>query len=176
MFQTGRMCFLVFGTNPMLKTWLKPLVLADFSTEYLRKQPLAQPSTAKATVPLFTWESLDRVLRREPDDVLVVAGGKLIDVPAPRTLAELSLLMKKRGIGIVLRKAEREDPALDELALAFAQDLGGEAHIQLFVTKGSTHGFGWHYDREDVFIAQTCGTKDYFFRENTITQTCCTMP
>jgi len=69
---------------------------------------------------------------------------------------------------MVARKAEREDPALAELALSFAQDLGGEAHVQVFVTPGGTHGFGWHYDREDVFIAQTCGRKDYFFRQNTV--------
>ena len=29
-------------------------------------------------------------------------------------------------------------------------------------------GFGWHYDAEDVFIAQTAGEKDYYFRENTV--------
>ncbi len=28
--------------------------------------------------------------------------------------------------------------------------------------------FGWHYDFEDVFIAQTLGTKDYYFRDNTV--------
>ena len=48
-----------------------------------------------------------------------------------------------------------------------ARDLGGEAHIQLFITPAGTHGFDWHYDFEEVFIAQTLGTKEYFFRDNT---------
>ena len=30
------------------------------------------------------------------------------------------------------------------------------------------YGFSWHYDFEDVFIAQTDGAKEYFFRENTV--------
>jgi hypothetical protein len=29
----------------------------------------------------------------------------------------------------------------------FARELGGEAQIQLFVTPGGTHGFGWHDHR-----------------------------
>jgi 50S ribosomal protein L16 3-hydroxylase len=46
--------------------------------------------------------------------------------------------------------------------------VGGSAHVQLFVTPGRTHGFGWHYDDEDVFILQTVGVKDYYFRANTV--------
>jgi ribosomal protein L16 Arg81 hydroxylase len=38
----------------------------------------------------------------------------------------------------------------------------------VFATPAGTHGFGWHYDLEDVFIAQTAGVKDYYFRPNTV--------
>ena len=75
----------------------------------------------------------------------------------------------RKGIGLVIRQAERHDAGLAQLALSFAQDLPGEVHIQVFVSRG-TRGFGWHYDVEDVFIAQTHGIKDYFFRENTVTR------
>jgi ribosomal protein L16 Arg81 hydroxylase len=82
-------------------------------------------------------------------------------------VAEVRALFQ-HGIGIVVRSAEREASALAQLARSFARDLDGEAHVQLFVTPAGTHGFGWHYDREDVFIAQTGGRKDYFFRQNTV--------
>jgi ribosomal protein L16 Arg81 hydroxylase len=38
------------------------------------------------------------------------------------------------------------------------------------VTPAGTETFGWHYDWEDVFIAQTVGSKDYHFRNNTVAQ------
>jgi ribosomal protein L16 Arg81 hydroxylase len=72
------------------------------------------------------------------------------------------------GIGLVIHRAEEHDAALAELAASLTQSIPGEVHVQLFVTPGGTHGFGWHYDDEDVFIVQTDGTKDYFFRDNTV--------
>ena len=152
----------------MLSEWLNPVTVPVFERDYLRKQPYARPGSATGAVAVVRWEILDRVLAVESADVLVVARGKLVDAPRPRSLADLRSLMKN-GIGIVARRAERHEPALAAIALSFAQDLRGEAHIQLFVTPGGTHGFGWHYDREDVFVAQTDGIKDYFFRANTVT-------
>src|SRR5690606_35223977 len=35
-------------------------------------------------------------------------------------------------------------------------------------TPGGRHGFGWHYDAEDVFILQTTGRKEYSLRKNTV--------
>jgi ribosomal protein L16 Arg81 hydroxylase len=73
-----------------------------------------------------------------------------------------------RGIGVVIRRAERNHPDLAALAAAFVRNLPGEVHLQLFVTPAGTNNFGWHYDVEDVFIVQTAGAKDCYFRENTV--------
>jgi ribosomal protein L16 Arg81 hydroxylase len=75
----------------------------------------------------------------------------------------------QQGLGVVVRKAERHDEALNEVARRFARDLPGRVHVQLYVTPASTHTFGWHFDQEDVFIVQTAGSKDYYFRANTVT-------
>jgi 50S ribosomal protein L16 3-hydroxylase len=72
------------------------------------------------------------------------------------------------GVGFVIRRAEEHDVGLAKLAALLTQQIPGEVHVQLFVTPARTHGFGWHYDDEDVFIVQTDGTKDYFFRENSV--------
>ena len=152
----------------MLQQWLSPTPVAEFVRTHLHRQPWAQPSAAISAVPRFGWETLDRVLRVEPEpDLIVIAGGKPVDTASPRSLAEVKVLMEK-GIGLVIRRAERLDPGLAELATAFEADLPGEVHLQLFVTPAETHGFSWHYDFEDVFIAQTEGAKEYFFRENTV--------
>jgi 50S ribosomal protein L16 3-hydroxylase len=152
----------------MLAQWLAPLPVASFVGAHLHKQPLAGAGSAAGTVPAFGWDTLGRVLAAQPPpDLLAVGRGKLADVPPPRTVAAARALMAT-GIGFVIRRADRQDPGLAALAAAFARDLPGEVHIQLFVTPAATHSFGWHYDFEDVFIVQTHGAKDYFFRENTI--------
>ena len=104
------------------------------------------------------------MLAADPD-VLVVAKGARLAFPPPTALDELRAYFRM-GIGLALRHTERCLPELRAVADAFV-DLGAP-HVQMFVTPGGTHGFGWHYDDEDVFIAQTTGVKDYYFRANTV--------
>ena len=153
---------------PVLEHWLARKPIDAFTREYLGRQPYAAPSTAAGAVSIFDWATLDSVLSRaSPGDILVVVRGKLVNAPTPRTLADARALLKQ-GIGLVIRHAESYDTALAELGHDIARVIAGEAHIQLFVTPGGTHGFGWHYDVEEVFIVQTDGAKDYFFRNNTV--------
>jgi 50S ribosomal protein L16 3-hydroxylase len=152
----------------MLDEWLSPMTFSLFARDYLRKQPLARPSSAGSAIPVFGWGTLERLLTNDPAaDLLVIARGKLVDLPRPRTLAEVRALLLE-GVGLVIRRAQQLDAGLARLAASLTQNIPGEVHVQLFVTPGGTHSFGWHYDDEDVFIVQTEGSKDYFFRENTV--------
>jgi 50S ribosomal protein L16 3-hydroxylase len=135
-----------------------------FRATQLHVAPVARPGTAADACSILDWATLDRVLRCGPD-VLVVARGNLLPVPPPRTLSELRGYLAA-GVGLCVRHTEQYDPGLAQVAAAFGRI--GTAHVQLFVTPGGTHGFGWHYDDEDVFIAQTVGVKDYYFRANTV--------
>lgn len=142
-----------------------------FRRTHLGRAPFASPGTATGAIPLLSRPVLERVLASEPPpDALVVGRGRMLPTAPPRSLALLEDLLA-RGLGVVVRRAERHEPGLAALAASFAGDLPGEVHLQLFVTPGGTHGFGWHYDAEDVFIVQTEGRKDYFFRRNTIDPT-----
>jgi 50S ribosomal protein L16 3-hydroxylase len=142
--------------------------VADFTRTHLQRQVLAAPGKARAILPLLDWRTLGRVLSvADPQDVLVIAGGSIRERKAPRSLADLQHLFAE-GIGCVVRRAARYDPALASLAEAFARELPGAIDLHVFVTPAGTHGFGWHYDTEDVFIVQTAGRKDYYFRENTV--------
>lgn len=149
----------------MLRTWIAPDSITSLIAPAI---PRAGAGTAHDAIAIFDWDALDRILRVAGSaDVLVVARGREVAAPVPRSVAALRELMA-RGVGLVIKRGEQHDPALARVAAAFADDLPGKVHIQLFVTPGGTHGFGWHYDLEDVFIAQTAGTKDYYFRPNTV--------
>jgi hypothetical protein len=163
----GAAVLLALGVR-MLAAWLGPTPLAAFRATHLGRTPLAHAGTTTVAAPLLDWDVVGRLLaspgRRA--ELLVVARGRLLDVAVPRSLAALRALMRD-GIGIVLRGVERDDPELARLAGAFERDLG-RTRLQVFVTPAGTHGFGWHYDDEDVFIAQTAGVKEYRFRANTV--------
>jgi len=150
----------------MLKRWLADSAYQSFVAHRARRMPYAQPSVVPQDALLFGWDTLDRVLADSAADVLVVRESQLLPEARPSTAEQVRTLFT-RNAGIVVRRAERHDEGLARLADAFASDLCGSAHIQLFVTPGKTQGFGWHYDEEDVCILQTQGTKTYYFRENT---------
>jgi len=149
----------------MLREWITPLTLADFRSQYFQKSAWAQPGTTKASAHRMDWQALARVLDKGADTI-VCAKGQNLPFPVPRDLDELRAYMRV-GIGLAMRYTERADAGLREVADSFA-DLPGTPQVQVFVTPAATHGFGWHYDLEDVFIAQTVGVKDYYFRKNTV--------
>jgi 50S ribosomal protein L16 3-hydroxylase len=149
----------------VLSTWLAAMSVDEFRARHLQRAPIARPATALDARALLDWDILDRVLRCDPD-VMVVARGNLLPIPAPRSISELRGYLAA-GVGLCVRHTERHDRGLARVAEAFAEL--GTAQVQLFVTPARTYGFGWHYDDEDVFIVQTAGSKDYYFRANTVT-------
>lgn len=152
----------------MLGEWLAPWPVEAFTRAHLGRTPYARPGAAAAALPLLDWNVLGAVLEARPaPDVLVATEGRLVDVPAPADLAAARALMAQ-GLGVVVRNTERHDARFAQLAAAFARDVPGEVHVQLYATPSNTQTFGWHFDFEEVFIAQTAGTKDYYFRDNTV--------
>jgi hypothetical protein len=152
----------------VLGKWLAPLSLAEFEGSILGRQAWARPGAALDEAKSFGFRELGRILQATPaPDVLVVAGGRERAERRPRSLLELRLLMA-RGVGICVRHAEWQSEALTRLAEELGACLNRNVHVQLFATAGNTHGFTWHYDAEEVFIVQTAGSKDYYFRENTV--------
>jgi ribosomal protein L16 Arg81 hydroxylase len=138
----------------------------EFARTHLQRSPFARPGAARSALALLDWDTLDRVLGARPE-VLVAKEGRLVQAPVPRDLAAARRLMSQ-GLGLVVRRSEHYDPGLAGLAQAFARELPGQVQIQLYATPAGTQTFGWHFDFEDVFIAQTNGVKDYYFRENTL--------
>lgn len=151
----------------LLADWLGDTAPQDFVARSLGREPVARPGRARGAIDRFGWETLDPLLAVPALDVLVVRGGREQPAPRPTSAASLRRLLDD-GLGIVVRRAERHDAGLAALAADLARDVPGTVHVQLFVTAGGTHGFGWHYDAEEVFIVQTAGEKAYYLRRNTV--------
>lgn len=153
----------------MLRRWLAPQPLDEFLVSHFGKGPFARPGAAADVLTWFDWPVLDALLsaRGPRPDVLVANEGRLVDVPAPRGLPGVRRVMGAEH-GVVIRKAERHDARLAELARAIGEDLPGRVHVQIYATPAGTQTFGWHFDTEDVFIVQARGAKDYYMRANTV--------
>jgi 50S ribosomal protein L16 3-hydroxylase len=150
-----------------LSDWLGPTSLEDFRKHSFGSAPFARPASAARAAMACTWETLDRMLGSAAPDVLVVSRGQLVDAPEPRSLAELRALFA-RGAGVVIRGADRLDRGLGAVTAHLLEDVPGEARVLVFATPRGTHGFGWHYDAEEVFIVQTEGEKEYLMQANTV--------
>src|SRR3954471_11543407 len=80
----------------LLAGWIGDETLAGFEQRHLRRAPLARPGTvADAARRFLDWPRLGRVLAADhpPADVLVVARGKLLSLPPPRSGAQLRPLL-----------------------------------------------------------------------------------
>jgi ribosomal protein L16 Arg81 hydroxylase len=150
----------------VIEKLLGDMPVAVFIDDYYLRLPLAMPGAAGHLTHLGTWETVEAILARSEPDVLVAREGKLKVGPRP-TYDEVRALHAS-GYTVLIRHAEREHSGLAELAAGFQQDLEAPINIHLYCTPANQHGFGWHYDAEDVFIVQTQGNKHYSLRKNTI--------
>jgi ribosomal protein L16 Arg81 hydroxylase len=117
-------------------------------------------------VDLATWPIIDEILQQPGVDFLCVRDGRLADNP-PRDLEHIREFYRQ-GYTLVIRNAEEHHPALAELASWFHETFRAPVDIHIYCTPADHHGFGWHYDAEDVFIIQTSGEKQYSLRKNTV--------
>lgn len=151
----------------MLTSWLGPSPLSEFRETCWRKAPRAGMGGAAQTASLLDWPLVARLLPRCQAGALVVREGRLLRAAPPETVDGAKALMAS-GWSVVLRGTEEHDEGLARVARSFESLLGGRAAVQLYLTPPGFQSFGWHYDAEDVFIAQASGVKDYRFRENTV--------
>jgi ribosomal protein L16 Arg81 hydroxylase len=149
----------------VLSQWLDGSVDA-FKRRHWGKTPFARPGAALGFVDRCRWSALHRVLGRATD-VVIAERGRAVDRPAPTDAASLERCFAL-GLGLVVRRVERHDEDLAEVAEMLADEIGGEVHLQLFATPRGQKMFGWHFDAEDVIVVQTEGSKHYLMRENTV--------
>lgn len=151
----------------MIEQLLGDFPVRRFIDEYFFRQPFSLPRGAAAFAQLGSWRVLEEILAQPEADVLVVKAGSRWEGSRSPTAVEARQLFDD-GYTVLVRHAERCHPRLAELAAGFERDFTAAIDIHLYCTPANQHGFGWHYDAEDVFILQTCGSKEYSLRKNTV--------
>jgi len=147
---------------------MAPQGLDWFRARRFGRGPYAGSGSAAGAIALLQGQTMDQVLRSErPVDVMTVTGGQLVETPPPKGWPDVQRLMQ-HGVSVVVRGSEAHHQGLRTLADEFEATFAGETHVQLYATPGGTNSYGWHYDFEDVFIVQTAGVKNYYFRANTV--------
>ena len=150
-----------------IQTLLGELPKAKFVEQYFHRFPYSSPRAANSLCDLGTWDLIGAILAGDKPDVLVVREGIQTSGPLPTTLEAAQALIRD-GSTVLIRHAEKHDAGLQQLARSFASDFRAPVDIHVYVTPSGRHGFGWHYDAEDVFIIQTGGSKQYSLRKNTV--------
>jgi ribosomal protein L16 Arg81 hydroxylase len=141
--------------------------VAPFIDQYYQKLPFSQAGAAAALCDLASWEVLARALSHPEADAMVVRRNRRYEGPLPST-PEAAQQLVAEGYTLLVKKAERHDERLAELARGFAADFAAPVDIHIYCTPAEQYGFSWHYDAEEVFIVQTTGRKEYALRKNTV--------
>jgi len=140
---------------------------AEFIEQYFLKLPFSRTGGCADLCELGGSEVLREVLASAEADVQVVRQGERWPEQRVPSFEEAAALHRE-GYTVLVRHAERHHPKLAALAAGFQREFAAPVDVHLYWTPPQTHGFGWHYDAEDVFILQTQGTKDYSLRKNTV--------
>jgi 50S ribosomal protein L16 3-hydroxylase len=134
---------------------------ARFLGEFYFRLPFPRPGGAAGIVPTFDDERIRALVEAPGADVMLSRRGVQAEFKDWRRL-------HAEGHTITVRHAEKSDPELARLAREFHDDFLAPVNIHLYHTPAGEHGFGWHYDVEDVFILQSQGVKTYSLRKNTV--------
>jgi ribosomal protein L16 Arg81 hydroxylase len=151
----------------MIELLLTPIPPGEFLDRHYLKLPFASQGGAADFIEYGTWQTIGAILRDPSADVMLVRQGERWSDSLPVEESRARDLVAE-GYTLLVRHAERHDPRLRELAEGFEADFAGPVDVHLYCTPGGQHGFGWHYDAEDVFILQTTGCKEYSLRKNTV--------
>lgn len=150
-----------------LQSLFAPLTRAKFIEEFWGQHPLALSQSAQDFRGLANWDALAAIVAQSESDILVVRKGERYSGAVPHCISELRTLIND-GFTVLVRHAERHDGRLRQLASELTSTFHAEADVHIYATPAGSHGFGWHYDAEDVFILQTQGAKRYQLRKNTV--------
>ena len=146
---------------------LGELSLDAFLQKYLHHFPLSVPHSASDYRKYLNWSVIEAILQEKKSMLRIVKEGRMVRDDAKLSFAEVQDLYRS-GHTLVIKNSEKSHQLLKFLARQFSDYFFAPVDIQVFCSPPHTHGFGWHYDVEDVFIFQTEGMKKFSLRQNTI--------
>ena len=152
----------------VLKRLLGAIPESTFLEQHFLRLPFSLPGGAAEFTSLGSWETIEAILSQPEADVLVVRQGRRWEEGARRPSFDEARRLHGEGYTLLVRHAERHVPEIAALARSFQSRFLAAVDVHLYCTPAEEHGFGWHYDAEDVFILQTLGEKEYSLRKNTV--------
>lgn len=141
--------------------------LSDFLEKHFNKLPYSSPDSGLGLCHLLNWDVVESIFAEKKSVLRIVKDGVYFKDNADHTFEEAKNLFTA-GNTLLVRYAEKSNPALLEVAKEFETFFRNKVDIQLYCSPGGFNAFGWHYDVEEVFILQTKGSKEYTIRHNTI--------
>ena len=132
-----------------------------FLEEHYFRLPFSRPGGARGIAPAIDWDRVRALVEAPGADVMISRRGQLAEGGDWKSNYD-------RGFTITVRSAEKSDAELARLAEEFRAEFLAPVNVHLYCTPAGEHGFGWHYDVEDVFILQLEGSKRYSLRKNTV--------
>ncbi len=149
-----------------LQTLLGHIPLKQFVVEHYQRFPYAASIDPEVLRGLVDWPVLVEMLADESADVVVCRRNERLN-ERPRDEPAAAQLLAD-GYTLLVRHAERNRECLADLAQTFERDFAAPVDIHVYCTPAGEHGFGWHYDAEEVFIVQVQGRKEFALRKNTV--------
>jgi len=141
---------------------------ARFHEEFYFRLPYSRPGGATGIAPTIGWDIVRRMVETPRADLMLSRRGQAYAIACSPPTFEAVRKDYAEGCTITIRSAEKLDPDLARLAEEFRAEFLSPVNIHLYCTPAGEHGFGWHYDVEDVFILQAEGAKVYSLRKNTV--------
>ncbi len=151
----------------ILQKLLGDMPSSQFLEKHFTRLPHSRPGGALSFTNHLDWSVIEKIIREDKSVLRIVKDGKMVSDYVKLTFDEVRK-RHEEGCTLLVRFAEKSDPALKALANDFSGPFKTEVDIQLYCTPEGHNAFGWHYDVEEVFILQCKGSKHYTIRPNTI--------
>jgi ribosomal protein L16 Arg81 hydroxylase len=137
---------------------LAPVTVDDYVARYRSEKALLIQGTPDKFPDLFGWDDVNAQLNLSRRDY---AGMRLVHETNGLPHQEFANLDSwlSRGATLVINNVNQIDPVLSRFSAALSLELNTHVNINCYVSCPSKQGFDNHFDRHDVFIVQTCGTK-----------------
>jgi ribosomal protein L16 Arg81 hydroxylase len=168
-----------------------PLSAEHFCESYYNKQFVHIHGNIDRVRTLFTWSSLNRILRQQQTRVhqirLIKEGSNLAPErftkwrfadDGPFLWIDLDSVVReiRMGATLVVDSIDECSTTLRKLADALEWKLSESIHANIYASFHTTRGLDTHWDNHGVFIVGLAGTKRWRVFEPTESSPCCFTP
>jgi 50S ribosomal protein L16 3-hydroxylase len=140
----------------------------QFLTDNWLQGPFAMPNVADRYRGLVSWDMILEIIDSKANNCWLPKDGVLPDESSGILTSKQASEGFLNGRTVLIRHAEKFHPVLDQIGFSVQQEFSAPVDIQIYATPANEEGFGWHFDKEDVFAIQTAGIKEFSLCANSV--------